>query len=185
MYVVFEAFHHLYSVAIKNANMRIILFLFFLFTGVNCFSQLKSSNACGTIMIDVYQGWINKARPNDHPEQIKAKLPCFTSFQEEGNQSPCGGGVYFENRDIRYMVQRDYIVIGDKCKDSFNLLLFGKKEKDLFADLGLPKLKDANWRAYQMAYGTLILFFNDKDVVNKVIITTRTTDDADLCNEMN
>jgi hypothetical protein len=169
----------------KKANMRIAIFLILLIVCVNSFSQLKSSNACGTLMVDVYQGWINKARPNDHPEQIKAKLPCYTSFQEEGNQSTCGGGVYYENRDMRFMVQRDYVVIGDKCKDSFNLVLFGKNEKDLFSDLGLPKLKDANWRAYQMAYGTLILFFNDKQVVNKVIITTRSTDDADLCNEMN
>jgi hypothetical protein len=154
-----------------------------LITGVLS-AQLKSSSSCGTVLVDIYKGWINKALPQDHPEQIKAKMPCYTRYEQEGNESPCGGGVYYTNRDIRFMIQRDYIVIGENCKDAFNLVLLGKKEEDFFSELGSPKMKDANWKAYQMSYGTLILFFNQQGLVNKIIITNHTTDDVNLCNEM-
>ena len=57
-------------------------------------AQLKTKQDCNLIAADVYKGWINEAKPNADPEQIKVKLPCFTSFEKEGNESKCGGGIY-------------------------------------------------------------------------------------------
>ncbi|HMO31950.1 MAG TPA: hypothetical protein PKE07_03030 [Lacibacter sp.] len=147
-------------------------------------AQLKPANACGAIAVDVYKGWINEAKPNADPEQIKAKLPCFTSFEPEGNESKCGGGVYYADKDFKFLIQRDYIVIGAAFKGSFNLPLLGQKSDDLFVKLGNPRYRDANWEAYQMAYGTLLVLYNDKAVIHKVIISTKTPDELDLCGEM-
>ena len=38
-------------------------------------AQLKVKADCGTLIVDVYKGWINEAKPNIDPEQIKIKLP--------------------------------------------------------------------------------------------------------------
>lgn len=146
-------------------------------------AQLKPANACGAIVVDVYKGWVNEAKPNSDPEQIKVKLPCFTSFEKEGNESKCGGGVYYADKDLKFLIQRDYLVIGEKFKGTFTLPLLGMKSDDLFVKLGNPKLKDANWEAYQMAYGTLLVFYNEKLVIHKVIISTVGTDDLNLCEE--
>lgn len=155
--------------------------LLILVTGVK--AQLKPANACGSIVVDVYKGWINEAKPNSDPEQIKTKLPCFTSFEKEGNESKCGGGVYYADKDFKFLIQRDYIVIGEKFKGTFTLPLLGMKSDDLFVKLGNPKVKDANWEAYQMAYGTLLVFYNEKKLISKVIISTVGTDDLNLCEE--
>jgi hypothetical protein len=164
---------------IKYWTLAALLFL----AAIKSPAQLKPSNACGSIVVDVYKGWINEAKPNSDPEQIKAKLPCFTSFEKEGNESKCGGGVYYADKDFKFLIQRDYIVIGEKFKGALNLPLFGMKPDDLFVKLGNPKAKDANWEAYQMAYGTLLVFYNDKQVIHKVIISTVSTDALNLCEE--
>ena len=46
-------------------------------------AQLKVKADCGVLTVDVHKGWINEAKPNIDPEQIKIKLPCFTSFEKE------------------------------------------------------------------------------------------------------
>jgi hypothetical protein len=43
-------------------------------------------------------------------------------------------------------------------------------------------MKDANWEAYQMAFGIMIVYYNMKDVINKVILSTKPIDEIDLCN---
>ena len=107
-------------------------------------AQLKTKPDCGVITVDVYKGWINEAKPNADPEQIKAKLPCFTSADKEGNESGCGGGVYYDDKGICFYVQRDYIVITDAFKGKFTVPVLGAKSDDLFARFGNPKVKDAN-----------------------------------------
>jgi hypothetical protein len=144
-------------------------------------AQLIAKPQCNNIVADIYKGWINEARPNADPEQIKVKLPCFTSFEKEGNESKCGGGIYFADKDFKYLVQRDYIVIGEKFKGKLTLPLIGAKQDALFPWFGNPKLKDANWEAYQMQYGTLIVYFNARKQVNKIIMSTKSTDEIQLC----
>ncbi|MFT3844599.1 MAG: hypothetical protein QM725_06080 [Lacibacter sp.] len=153
-----------------------------------CFSnslnaQLKSKDDCGVITVDVYKGWINQAKPNDDPEQIKIKLPCYSLFEKEGNESKCGGGIYYSDKGLTFYMQRDYVVIDEKFKGKMNAALMGAKSTALFTVLGNPKIKDANWEAYQMAYGTMIVYYNTKGLVNKIIISTKTTDDIQLCDQ--
>ena len=69
----------------------------------------------------------------------------------------------------------------EKFKGKFTAPVMGVKKGGLFTKFGNPKMKDANWEAYQMAYGIMIVYYNAKGVVNKVIISTKTTDDIDLC----
>jgi hypothetical protein len=163
----------------KIKFLALVLFSAF-FTSAT-FAQLKANVECNTISVDIYKGWINEAKPNIDPEQIKAKLPCFTSFEKEGNESKCRGGVYYADKDFKFLIQREYLVIGEKFKGKLNIPLLGAKRDDLFVWFGNPKLKDAKWEAYQMQYGTLIVYFNDKKLVNKIIMSTKPTDEIDLC----
>lgn len=144
-------------------------------------AQLKVKPDCGVITVDVYKGWVNEVKPNADPEQMKAKLPCFTSFEKEGNTSTCGGGVFLDDKGIRFYTQRDYIQITDKFKGKFTAPVLGVKKANMFARFGNPKLSDSNWEAYQMAYGIMIVYYNTAGLANKVIISTKTTDDIGLC----
>jgi hypothetical protein len=158
-----------------------IVLLVLLIAGFSTSAQLKVKPDCGVLTVDVYKGWVNEAKPNIDPEQMKAKLPCFTSSEKEGPASTCGGGVYLDDKGIRFYTQRDYIVITEKFKGKFTAPVMGVKRGGLFARFGNPKLKDANWEAYQMAYGIMIVYYNTKGVINKIIMSTKTTDDIDLC----
>ncbi|MBP6688120.1 MAG: hypothetical protein KA160_09705, partial [Lacibacter sp.] len=158
------------------------LFLLLFVTGLVGSAQLKTKPDCGLIVVDVYKGWINEAKPNADPEQIKAKLPCFTSFDKESNESGCGGGVYYDDKGICFYIQRDYVVITDAFKGKFTVPVLGVKRDDLFVRFGNPKLKDSNWEAYQMAFGIMIVYYNTKGIVNKVILSTKSTEEIDLCN---
>jgi hypothetical protein len=155
--------------------------LVLLIAGFAASAQLKVKPDCGVLTVDVFKGWINETKPNADPEQMKTKLPCFTSSEKEGPSSTCGGGVYLDDKGVRFYTQRDYIVINEKFKGKFTAPVMGVKKGGLFTRFGNPKLKDANWEAYQMAYGIMIVYYNAKGVVNKVIISTKTTDDIDLC----
>jgi hypothetical protein len=161
-------------------NKSLIIALFCCILSLSAPAQLKASAEC-KIAVDVYKGWINEAKPNIDPEQIKVKIPCFTKFEKEGSESKCGGGIYYDDKDFKFLIQRDYIVIGDKFKGKLNVPLLGAKRDDLFVWFGNPKIKDPKWEAYQMQYGTLIVYFNDKKLVNKIIISTKATDEIDLC----
>jgi hypothetical protein len=155
--------------------------LLLLVTAGSVSAQLKVKPDCGVITVDVFKGWVNEVKPNADPEQMKTKLPCFTSSEKEGNTSTCGGGVYLDDKGIRFYTQRDYIVITDKFKGKFTAPVLGAKKSSMFSRFGNPKMKDGNWEAYQMSYGIMIVYYNTAGVANKVIISTKTTDDIDLC----
>jgi hypothetical protein len=57
----------------------------------------------------------------------------------------------------------------------------GVARNSLFKTLGNPKIKDDNWDAYQMAYGTLVLHYNKAGKVNLVQFSTRGTESLSLC----
>jgi hypothetical protein len=163
--------------------LRTILFSGILFTMLSATAQLKTKQDCNLITVDVYKGWVNEVKPNADPEQIKVKLPCFTSFEQEGKESKCGGGIYYADKDLKFYIQRDYMVLGEKFKGKLTIPLLGAKRDDLFTWLGNPKLKDPAWEAYQMQYGTLIVYFNEKKLVNKIIMSTKSTEEIDLCTD--
>lgn len=161
--------------------MKLVLISLLLTLGLPAVAQLTQKADCAVLTVDVYKGSINDAKPDADPERIKVMLPCFTSFEKEGNTSTCGGGVYYDDKGLRFYVQRDYFVVTDKFKGKFTAPVLGVKKGGLFPRFGNPKMKDDNWEAYQMAYGIMIVYYNTKDVVNKVIISTKTTDDINLC----
>jgi len=150
-----------------------------------CLSQVKAQLTtkadCGTMYVEVYKGWINEVMPSADPERIKSKIPCFTSFEAEGNESKCGGAIYYADKGLTGYIQRDYFLIDEKFKGKMSMPLMGAKQAALFTLLGNPKIKDANWEAYQMSYGTLIIYYNAKKLVNKIIMSTKTTDIIQLC----
>ncbi len=144
-------------------------------------AQLKTKADCGTMYVEIYKGWINEVMPNADPERIKSKIPCFTSFEPEGNESKCGGGIYYADKGLTVYIQREYFLLDEKFKGKMSMPLMGAKQAALFTLLGNPKIKDANWEAYQMSYGTLIIYYNAKKLVNKIIMSTKTTDEIQLC----
>lgn len=174
-------FHRIFAAQFFSMKRTFALFAF-AFISFTANAQLKTKPDCGVITVDVYKGWINEAKPNADPEQIKAKLPCFTSADKEGNESGCGGGVYYDDKGICFYIQRDYVVITDAFKGKFTVPVLGAKRDDLFVRFGNPKMKDTNWEAYQMAFGIMIVYYNMKDVINKVILSTKPIDEIDLCN---
>jgi hypothetical protein len=161
--------------------MKLMLMSLLLTISFPVVAQLTQKADCAVLTVDVHKGSINDAKPDADPERIKVMLPCFTSFEKEGNTSTCGGGVYYDDKGLRFYVQRDYFVVTDKFKGKFTAPVLGLKKGGLFSRFGNPKMKDGNWEAYQMAYGIMIVYYNAKDVVNKVIISTKTTDDINLC----
>jgi hypothetical protein len=157
--------------------------IIFLVTVVGAHAQVTGSKNCNNLNIDVYKGWINEIKPEADPERIKLILPCFSSSEPESNESKCGGGIYYPDRGFTFYTRRDYVIFSDQFKGTLTLPLFGLSSDDLFLKLGNPKLKAANWEAFQMAYGTLLVYYNEKQKINQFIISTRPVDDLYLCNE--
>ena len=157
-----------------------LLFLSFLISGVG-FSQLRAKPKCGTFVVDILKGNVNSIRPDYPPAEIKDKLPCFTSAEDEGPNAKCGGGVFFKDKDIYFYTQRDYIEIGDKFKGQLSLPLMGASRSSLFKWLGNPKIKDDTWDAFEMAYGTLVLHYNTANKVKLIQFSTRNTEELNLC----
>jgi hypothetical protein len=144
-------------------------------------AQLTVKSKCPDFVVDILDGKVNGLKPNAQPYDIKAKLPCFTSVDEEGGTAKCGGGVYYKDRDIYFYTQRDYIEIGPKFKGKLTVALLGAKRGSLFSTLGNPKLKDDKWDAYQMSYGTLVLHYDAAGKVNLIQFSTNSTETLSLC----
>lgn len=145
------------------------------------FAQLKPKPVCGTFVVDILRGTVNGASANFTIGQIKDKLPCPTSEEEESKTARCGGGIFYKDKDVYFYTQRNYIEIGPAFKGQLSLPVMKNKRGSLFNRLGGPKLKDTDWDAYETQYGTLVLYYNKASLVNKIIITTYSTDELNLC----
>lgn len=162
--------------------------LFLLLTGaifsmISASAQLKVKEKCPELIVDILDGTVNKLKPNADPEQIKTQIPCFTSAENESATAKCGGGIYYKNKDLGFFTQRDYVEIGEKFQGKLTLPLIGAKRNTLFKWLGNPKIKDANWEAYQMQYGTLVIHFNNAGKVRLIQFSTKTSDFLQLCED--
>lgn len=144
------------------------------------FAQLKPQLRCPTFEVDVLAGTVNGLLPKSAIAEIQTTLPCFTDMIVKDSASVCGG-VFFKDRDINFYTDRRYIEIGDKFKGKITPALMGVSRTSLFNLLGYPKLKDTNWDAFQMGYGTLILYYNKAGKINKMQICNRSTDAIKLC----
>jgi hypothetical protein len=146
--------------------------------------QLKAKAKCPDFYVDILNGTVNELKPNNGWAEIKGRFPCFTSAEEEVNESKCGGGVYFKDKDVYFYTKRDYIEIGPKFIGKLSIPLLGTKRGSLFKTVGNPKMKDDLWDAYQMQYGTLILHYDVAGAAGKVKFfqfSTESTETIQLC----
>jgi hypothetical protein len=159
--------------------------IFFLFTGIiiagTVFAQLKTTTVCPVFIVNILDGRVNELDPNSTIGEIKSKLPCFSGTEEEITSSKCGGGVFYKDRDIDFYTGRDYVEIREKFKGKLSIPLMGASRNSLFKWLGHPKIKDVNWDAFQMSYGTLVLYYNKAGKINKLQFSTKSTETLRLC----
>jgi hypothetical protein len=161
---------------------KIIILLSTLFVWATASAQLKTTVICPVIKIDILDGKVNgNIIPNSTVGQIKLKLPCFTSFEEEGTSAKCGAGVFYKDKDLYFYTTRDYVEIGPAFKGMLSIPLLGAPRKGLFKWLGGPQIKDVNWDAFQTAYGVLILYYNKAARVNKIQFSSRPANAIQLC----
>lgn len=146
-------------------------------------AQLKAKADCNNFLltVDLLDGKVNGMRPNIPFPELKQKLSCSTSIEEEGSAAKCGAGIFYKDRDLYFYTDRDYVEIGEKFKGKLSVQLMGKPRNSLFNLLGNPSLKDANWDAYQMSYGIMVVHFNKAGKINKIQFSTRGTDQLNLC----
>lgn len=145
------------------------------------YAQLKTTPVCGVFEVNVLKGTVNNVMPNFTAGEIKKKLPCFTGEEPEGKDSKCNGAVFYKDRDVSFYTYRKYVVIGAAFKGKTNIPVLGTKRNSLFNKLGNPQLKDPKWDAYQTQYGCLILYYDAQNKVNRIIMSTKSTDEIDLC----
>jgi hypothetical protein len=143
--------------------------------------QLKPKVKCPDFYVDVLNGTVNELKPNDTPDEIKAKFPCFTSAEDESNTAKCGGGIYFKDKDIYFYTKRKYVEIGPKFQGKLSIPLIGAKRNSLFKSLGNPKMKDDQWDAYQMSFGTLVLHYDGTGKVKLIQFSTEPAETLSLC----
>ena len=143
--------------------------------------QLKVTARCDEFTVNVLNGTVNGLKANATINEIKTKLPCFTSFEEESSSAKCGGGVYFKDKDLSFYTDRDYIEIGPKFKGKLSIPLMGAKRNTFFNTFGNPKLKDDTWDAFQTSYGIIILHYDKTSKVNLIQMSTLGTENIRLC----
>jgi hypothetical protein len=142
---------------------------------------LKTTPICPELNVDILGGRVNDLRSTSTVGQIKEKLPCFTSAEDESATAKCGGGVFFKDKDIYFYTARDYVEIGPKFKGKLSIPLMGAARNGTFKWLGNPKIKDVNWDAFQTQYGILILYYSKASKVNKIQFSVLGTDAIKLC----
>ena len=161
---------------------KLILFLLVLNFSAAIHAQLKVKARCNDFYIDILGGTVNNMRPDFTMGQIKEKLPCFTSSDAEGvSTSKCGATVFYQDRDVYFYTDRDYVEIHDKFKGRLSMPLFTTSRKDVFKYLGRPLLKDDTWEAFETAYGLAVLHYNKAGKVSIIQLTTKNTETLKLC----
>jgi hypothetical protein len=160
---------------------KIILSVSFGLLAIISNAQLKVKASCATLYVDILDGKVNNIKPDITVNELKDRLPCFTSAEDESSTAKCGGGVFYKDKDIYFYTQRDYIEIGEKFQGKLSIPVMGAGRNSLFKWLGNPKLKDTNWDAYQMSYGTLVLHYSAAGKVKLIQFSTKGTDALSLC----
>lgn len=143
--------------------------------------QLKRTDACPPFAVDVLTGRVNELTISSTVGQVKGRLPCFTTAEEESATAKCGGGVFYKDKDIYFYTNRDYIEIGPNFKGKLSVPLMGASRTGLFKWLGNPKIKETNWDAYSTEYGLMIVYFTKAGKINKIQMTNQSPDTIKLC----
>ena len=144
-------------------------------------AQLKVKTVCPEFYVDVLDGKVNGLKADAPIYDVRNKFPCFTQSEDESATAKCGGGVFYKDRDVYFYTNRDYVQIGPKFKGKLSVPLFGTKRNSLFSKLGNPRMKDANWDAYDMSYGLLILYYDAAGKVKMIQMSTKSIETINLC----
>jgi len=163
-------------------NIKMIfLFVIFVIDVQVASAQLKTTVVCPPFTIDLLEGTVsNKLDCNSTAGEVKKYFPCFTDTLNAATVKNCGA-VLYKDRDICFFTARNYIEIGEKFNGKLVPSLLGNSRGSLFNTLGSPKIKDVNWDAYQTKYGTMVLYYNKAGKINKLQISTRSTETLQLC----
>ena len=156
-----------------------LLFATMLVTKIST-AQLKSTPTCSPLAVDILDGNVNKLYPESPYGDIKNKLPCFTESIDEPSATGCAG-VFFKDKGISFYTYRDYIEITEGFKGTLSLPLLGAERNSLYKWLGLPKMKDNAWEAYQVRHGILVVYFDNNGKINKLQISSKTAETLRLC----
>jgi len=143
-------------------------------------AQLKTTPLCPPLTVEILDGNVNGLYPKSAIGDIKTTLPCFSEVVEKDSTGKCIG-VFYRDRDIYFYTDRRYIEIGEKFKGKMSPSLLGASRSSLFTTLGHPKIKDISWDAFQTEYGTLILYYNKAGKINKIQMSSKSTDAIKLC----
>jgi len=159
--------------------------IFFILTGVIitqlATAQLKTTAVCPAFTVNVLEGTLNDdLNPKSTTGEIKTIFPCFNEVAEETSGTKCAG-IFYKDKDIYFYTGRNYIEIRQNFKGKLSLPLIGASRSSLFKWLGHPKVKDVNWDAFQTKYGILILYYNKAGKINKLQISSKSTDTIKLC----
>ncbi|MBC7535614.1 MAG: hypothetical protein H7258_07980 [Ferruginibacter sp.] len=161
--------------------MKILLVIFSLvvlkFTAE---AQLKVTPVCPDFLVDILDGSINKVDPKSTLGAIKTAFPCYTDVSEDATGSNCNG-VFYKDKGVYFYTDRNYFEIRENYKGKFTLPLMGSSRSNLFKTLGNPAIKDINWDAFQMRYGCLVLYYNKSGKINKIQVSTKSTQSLKLC----
>jgi hypothetical protein len=159
---------------------KTILLLLSLTTAISfATAQLKAKASCGVFSVDILNGTVNNLRPDFNADQIKEQLPCSTS--EDQSDGKCGRALFYKDRDINFYVQRQYVEIGPAFKGKLSIPIMGASRGNLFKWLGNPSIKDTDWDAFQMQYGTLVLHYTTAGKVRLIQFSTKPTETLNLC----
>lgn len=142
--------------------------------------QLKATALCPPFVVDVLEGNINQLHPKSTQGEIKKMFPCESETVETGSETKCAG-VFYKDKGIYFYTERNYFEINDQFKGKLTLPLIGATRSSLFNSLGYPKIKDATWDAFQMKYGTLVVYYNAANKIIKIQISSRSTETLKLC----
>lgn len=160
---------------------NLFCFLLLLVITAKAPAQLKTTVMCPALAVSILDGNVNGIEPDCTSGLIKKTLPCFSKEEPEAASSQCGGLISYKDKDIYFYTGRDYIEIREKFKGKLSIPLMGAARTGLFKWLGHPKIKDVNWDAFQMAYGTLVLHYNKTGKINLIQFSKKSTDALSLC----
>ena len=161
--------------------MKIILLIIGCITStLSVSAQLVSSApVCPTFRVDVLDGNINKIHSKSTVGEVTKMFPCFSEIVDKDSMQ-CTRVVYKE-KGVSFFPGRNYIEIREGFKGTMTPAILGTSRGSLFATLGSPKMKDANWDAFQTQYGTLVVYYNKGGKINKLQMSSRGTDSMKLC----
>lgn len=143
-------------------------------------AQLKRSPICPHFVVDVLDGNVNKLYTKSTLGEIKKAFPCFSEIVEVETSSKCAG-IFYKDKGLYFYTQRNYIEIRENFKGKLTLPLMGASRKSLFKWLGNPIIKDISWDAFQTKYGILVLYYNKAGRINKLQISSKSTETLKLC----